>query len=101
MLISAKLFAVLKFSALKLSFVKTTVAIGLSALAWGTADLAHIPSSGVAAGAHHQSTTVEKSAQRMHMHMHMHEEVQYIGDKFSEEQQELHHQASATLVQAF
>ena len=36
MLLSPKLFAALKFSALKLALVKTAVAVGLGVLAWGT-----------------------------------------------------------------
>ena len=36
MLLSTKLFAALKFSALKLALVKTAVAVGLGVLAWGT-----------------------------------------------------------------
>ena len=36
MLLSTKLFAALKFSALKLALVKTVLAVGLGVLAWGT-----------------------------------------------------------------
>lgn len=36
MILSTKLFAALKFSALKLALVKTALAVGLGVLAWGT-----------------------------------------------------------------
>ena len=39
MLLSTKLFAALKFSALKLALVKTAVAVGLAVFAWGTSGI--------------------------------------------------------------
>lgn len=98
MLLSAKLFTVLKFSMLKLPVVKTALAVGLGALAWGTANLEQRPSFGSANPVElRQAVTPEESSQ----HTRLHDEVQYIGDKFSKELQRLHLQSSAALVQAF
>lgn len=98
MLLSAKLVTALKFSMLKLPVLKTALAIGLGTLAWGAADMAQRPSVGSAAPVElRQAATHEESLQ----HTRLHDEVQYIGDKFLEEQKRLHHQPDATLIQAF
>ena len=100
MLLSAKLATALKFSALKLPVVETALAagLGLAALAWSAADMSLRPSvSGAAPVELRQAATKEESAQNTRLH----DEVQYIGDKFLDEQQRLHLQPVATLVQAF
>ena len=98
MLLSTKLVTALSFSALKLPVAKISMAVGLGAAAWGTADMAQRPSvGGDELVAQHQVATTQKSAQDTRLH----NEVQYIGDQFLEAQQRLQHQADEQMVQAF
>lgn len=79
MLLSAKLFTALKFSALNFPVVKTAFTVGIGALAWGATDIAQRPSvGGGGLVAQPQAVTTGKSAQDTQLH----DEVQYFSDKF-------------------
>jgi hypothetical protein len=98
MLLPSKLLTTLKFSALKLPVLKTAIAVGVAGLAWGTAEVLPIPSLHSGDLSAQQSLAAnEKSAHEMQLH----DALQYIGEKFSEEQQRLQHQPSAEVVQTF
>lgn len=98
MLLSTKLSAALKFSAFKLPIVKTAMAAGLGALTWGSAEMVQRPSIGGADYvAQSQAATTQQSPQLARLY----DEIQYIGDKFLQEEQQLSRKSDDAVVQAF
>lgn len=98
MLLSAKLVTALNFTVLKVPVAKAALAVSLGALAWGMNGEAQRSSVGsVDLSAPHQTETAEELAQ----HIRLHDEVQYIGDKYLEDEKRLQQRPGEAVVQAF